>query len=124
MDLKGVDLTTETLRSERLVLRPHRPDDEDAVFEACQDPGIQRWTSVIPSPYTREDARTFVTELAPGERASRTGMPVVMEADGVLVGTAGVHLRAGRLGPGIGYWTAPAHRGKGYAAEATRALAR
>ena len=34
------------------------------------------------------------------------------------MGTAGVHLRPGRLGPGIGYWIAPWARGRGYAAEA------
>ena len=31
-------------------------------------------------------------------------MPVAVEADGVLVGSAGVHFRGGRLGPEIGYW--------------------
>ena len=43
MDLSGVGLTTEVVATERLLLRPHRADDEDAVFAACQDPGIQRW---------------------------------------------------------------------------------
>ena len=43
MDLTGIDLTTETIRTERLVLRPFREDDVPAVLAACQDPGIQRW---------------------------------------------------------------------------------
>src|SRR4051794_27410394 len=30
VDLSGIDLTTEVVRTERLVLRPYRPDDEDA----------------------------------------------------------------------------------------------
>ncbi|CCH90063.1 protein of unknown function [Modestobacter italicus] len=43
MDLSDIDLTTEVVRTERLVLRPFRPDDVDAVFTACQDPDIGRW---------------------------------------------------------------------------------
>ena len=123
LSLSGVDLTTEVVRTERLVLRPHRPDDEDAVLRACQDPGLQRWLADLPVPYTRADARAFVSEVAPAERAEGRGMPTVIEVDGELVGSSGVHLRGGRLGPEIGYWIAPWARGRGYAAEAAHALA-
>jgi RimJ/RimL family protein N-acetyltransferase len=123
LELTGIDLTTEVVRTDRLVLRPFRPDDTDAVFRGCQAEDIRRWIAVIPSPYTREDARSFVTELAPGERASGRGMPVAVEADGVLVGASGLHFWPGRLGPEIGYWIAPEARGNGYAAEAAHALA-
>jgi RimJ/RimL family protein N-acetyltransferase len=123
LDFGDADLTTEVIRTERLLLRPYRPADEAAVFDSCQDPEIQRWLAIIPSPYTRDDARAFVTELAPGDRASGRGMPVAMEADGVLVGSGGLHFWPGRLGPEIGYWVAPGARGNGYAAEAARALA-
>jgi RimJ/RimL family protein N-acetyltransferase len=46
-----------------------------------------------------------------------------MEADGELVGTGGIYLRTGRLGPEIGYTVAPWGRRRGYAAEAASALA-
>ncbi|MGY1592679.1 GNAT family N-acetyltransferase [Geodermatophilus sp. SYSU D00708] len=123
MDLSAVDLTTEVVRTERLVLRPHRPDDEDAVFRACQDAEIQRWNTSVPVPYTRADAHGWVAEVAPRERAERRGLPVAVEADGEFVGSAGVHVREGRLGPEVGYWIAPWARGRGYAAEAAHALA-
>jgi RimJ/RimL family protein N-acetyltransferase len=123
LDLTSVDLTTEVVRTERLVLRPHRAEDEDSVFEACQDPAIQRWNTLIPSPYTRAVAREWVRDLAPRERAEGHGMPVVIEADGRLVGSSGVEFTAGPLGPGVGYWIAPWARGRGYAAEAAHALA-
>jgi RimJ/RimL family protein N-acetyltransferase len=123
MDLSGVDLATEIVRTDRLVLRPYRPDDEDAVHRACQDPEIQRWIHALPVPYTREVARSWVRDVAPGERASGRGMPVVLEADGELVGSSGLTFVPGFLGPEIGYWVAPWARGRGYAAEATRALA-
>ena len=41
-DLSGIDLPTEAVRTERLVLRPFRPDDVDAVHAACQSPDIAR----------------------------------------------------------------------------------
>jgi RimJ/RimL family protein N-acetyltransferase len=123
VDLTGVDLVTEVVHTARLVLRPHRPDDEDATFRACQDPAVRRWITALPDPYTRADARQWVCEVAPTERAERRGMPVVVEADGEFVGAAGLHLRDGRLGPEVGYWTAPWARGRRYAAEVAAALA-
>jgi RimJ/RimL family protein N-acetyltransferase len=123
VDLTLVDLPTEVVRTGRLVLRPYRPDDADAVHRACQDPDIQRWITAIAVPYTIEDARTWVEDVAPGERAEGSGLPAVIEADGELVGAVGVHLRPGRLGPEIGYWAAPWARGRGYTAEAAHALA-
>jgi RimJ/RimL family protein N-acetyltransferase len=123
LDLTGIDLTTEVVRTERLVLRPFRPEDAEAVFAGCQAEDIRGWMAAIPSPYTREDARQFVTELAPGERAAGRGMPVAVEAGGVLVGASGLHFWPGRLGPEIGYWIAPEARGNGYAAETAHALA-
>ena len=123
LDLSGVDLTTEVVRTARLVLRPHRPDDVDAVLRACQDPDIQRWIATLPVPYTAADAREFVTRVAPAERATGRGMPAVLEAEGELVGASKIDLHRGVLGPEIGYWIAPWARGRGHATEATRALA-
>jgi RimJ/RimL family protein N-acetyltransferase len=123
LDLSAVDLTTEVVRTERLVLRPYRPDDVGAVLRACQDPLIQRWISALPHPYTEGVARNWACEQAPRERAEGRGMPTVVEADGELVGSSGVHLTPSRLGPEIGYWIAREARGHGYAAEAARGLA-
>ena len=123
LDLSAVDLTTEEIRTERLLLRPFRPDDEVAVLRGCQDADVQYWISVIPSPYTREDAREYVTRTAPAERSEGRGLSVAVEAGGVLVGSSGLAFGGGRLGPEIGYWIAAEARGNGYAAETTRALA-
>ena len=121
LELTGVDLTTEEIRTDRLLLRPPRPDDEDAVLRACQDPDVLRWTASLPDPYTRDDARAWVRDIAPGERAGGKGLPCVVEAAGGLVGSAGlVFLDAGRVE--VGYWTAPWARRRGYATEATVAL--
>jgi RimJ/RimL family protein N-acetyltransferase len=123
LSLTGVDLVTEVVRTDRLVLRPHRPDDVDAVHRASQDAESQRWISAIPVPYTREDARRFVEDVAMRERSDGLALPVVVEADGEYAGSGGIRLRPGRLGPEIGYSIAPWARGRGYATETARALA-
>ncbi|MDT0275154.1 GNAT family N-acetyltransferase [Blastococcus goldschmidtiae] len=122
MDLTLVDLPTEVVRTDRLVLRPYRPDDADAVHRACQDADIQRWT-MVPSPYTEADAVEFVTRTTVDARAEGRALTTAVEADGMFVGAAGLHFTPGPLGPAVGYWVAPWARGHGYAAEAAHALA-
>ncbi|MQA33235.1 GNAT family N-acetyltransferase [Modestobacter roseus] len=124
LDVSGIDLTTEVVRTERLVLRPYRPDDVDAVLAACQDPDIGRWIPAVGPAYGRDDAVAWVTREAPAERAAGTGLTVAIEADGEFVGSTGVH-RIGQhpLGPEVGYWIAAGARGRGYAAEAAHAMA-
>jgi RimJ/RimL family protein N-acetyltransferase len=123
LDFTGIDVTTEEIHTERLVLRPFRPDDADAVLRGCQDAEVQKWISAIPSPYTPADAHDYVTRAAPAERSEGRGLSVAVEADGVLVGSSGLTFAGGRLGPEIGYWIAAGARGNGYAAETTFALA-
>jgi hypothetical protein len=120
VDLSGVDLATESVRTGRLLLRAFRSDDIDAVHRASQDPEAQRWITAISVPYTREDARRFVEDVAPRERSDRLGLSVVVEDDDGLAGTAGIHVRPGRLGPEIGYFIAPWARSRGYATETAR----
>lgn len=121
-----------TLTTERLVLRPFVPEDEAAVFGACQDPDIQRWTSV-PSPYTRQDAARFIREVAPeGWRTDTHYSFGVFTRDngagGELVGCTGLvgnteHRRALGIAE-LGYWTAKAQRRRGFTTEAGLAVAR
>jgi RimJ/RimL family protein N-acetyltransferase len=120
LDLTGVDLPTLEMRTARLVLRPFRPDDEEAVLAACQDPEILRWTVRLPDPYTRADAAAWVRDIAPAARADGTGLQCAVEADGELVGAAGLELGTAVE---VGYWIAASARRRGYATEATRALA-
>ncbi len=124
MDLSGIDLTTAVVRTERLVLRPFRPEDADAVYRACQDSALQRWLTALPTPYTPEAATEFVTGSAPRGRAAGTDVSCAIDLGGELAGACGLHsLTTGRLGPEIGYWIAPWARRQGYASEAASGLA-
>lgn len=108
----------------RLHLRPWQPDDADAVYEACQDPQIQRWTRV-PSPYTREDARTWTEERAPGgwARGEDATFAVLDATSGRLLASVGLHRIDPRDAVGeIGYWCLENARQQGVTTEAVRAV--
>jgi RimJ/RimL family protein N-acetyltransferase len=107
----------------RIRLRPPVATDEPAVFEACQDPEIQRWVP-IPVPYLRQHARDWVADAERGWSEGRHGaLAIAAAADDRFLGAIG-------LGPidehraTIGYWVVPAERGRGVATGAVRLLAR
>lgn len=118
-----------TLTTERLLLRPFEPSDAPAVYAACQEPDIPRWTTV-PSPYTRQDAERFVGTIAPEGWRDDTSynFAVVAEADGSLVGAMGLvrlaQLQSPERQAELGFWTAKEQRGRGYTVEAARAVLR
>ena len=106
-----------TLTGAHVRLRPWRADDVDAVFAACQDAAIQRWTQV-PVPYVRENAEEFVGSIAPDTWAQGGGLFAVEPRDGgPLVGSIGLFPPHDGYAE-AGYWTAPGHRGRGFTAEA------
>jgi RimJ/RimL family protein N-acetyltransferase len=116
-----------TLTTDRLLLRPMRPEDTDAVHAACQDPEIPRWTSV-PSPYTIEHAADFVGTVGPNGWRDDTlyNFGAFTRDSGVLVGSIGLVRLTLLPAPGhqaeLGYWTVKEQRGKGYTVEAGRAV--
>ncbi|MDG4820899.1 GNAT family protein [Asanoa sp. WMMD1127] len=107
-----------------LVIRAWQPDDAAAVDRACQDPDIQRWTTV-PVPYRREHADFFVGEFTTAAWRNGTTAPlgVFDHTTGELVGSSGLVKISGDQAE-VGYWTAPWARGRGAATAATRAVAR
>jgi RimJ/RimL family protein N-acetyltransferase len=115
------------LTTDRLRLRPLGPGDAEAVYAACQDPEIPRWTTV-PSPYTREHAADFTGRICPeGWRDDVLYNFGAFSLDtGALVSSMGL-VRLGQLAAPdhqaeLGYWTVKGQRGKGYTAEAARAV--
>ncbi|MCX2970817.1 MULTISPECIES: GNAT family N-acetyltransferase [Streptomyces] len=116
-----------TLTTDRLLLRPLEPRDAAAVHAACQDPDIQRWTTV-PSPYERQHAEDFVRTIAPaGWRDDTLYNFGVFTHAGTLVGSMGLvrvdQLHTAERQAELGYWTAREQRGRGYTVEAARAVA-
>lgn len=110
----------------RLHLRPYADSDIDAVCAACQDPEIQRWTTV-PVPYTRAHAQGYVTaNTVEGWRAGTGNSFAVLDAvSGELLASIGlVSLNPETKIAEVGYWTVPAARGQGVASQATGVVSR
>ncbi|GGW77019.1 GNAT family N-acetyltransferase [Streptomyces lomondensis] len=106
-----------TLTTDRLLLRTVGPQDTDAVYDACQDPDIQRWTT-IPSPYLREHAQSFTEQMAPYGWADGSMFTFgVFLHSGDLAGMLGITMRALGMAE-IGFWAAKQHRSRGYVTEA------
>lgn len=103
-----------TLADGEVALRPFTEDDVAAITDACQDPEIPRWTRV-PSPYTEDDARGFVSTAGDGSFA------IVDARTGELLGSMGVRLLDDAIGQ-IGYWVSREARGRGVATRALRLI--
>ncbi|GLZ45461.1 acetyltransferase [Actinomycetospora sp. NBRC 106375] len=111
-----------TLLGLRTRLRPWRAEDAPAIEAACQDPEIQRWTTV-PSPYGPADAEEFLAHRVPDARA-RGGAAFAVDdlTTGELAGsTTLLHVERG-VGE-VGYWVAPWARRRGLGADALDTLA-
>src|SRR5512146_3373385 len=79
------------IREAGLLIRPWAAADADAVFQACQDPEIQRWTAV-PRPYRREHAVDYVARSAAQAWADGTGahLAVVDPGTDQVLGACGL----------------------------------
>ncbi len=108
----------------RVTLRAHRNDDIDAITEQCQDDEMQRFT-VVPVPYSRDDAVAFVTSRSAGwERG--TELSFAIEApEGVgpsrFAGSIALRPRAPGVA-GMGFGGHPVARGQGVMTAALRLL--
>jgi RimJ/RimL family protein N-acetyltransferase len=114
-----------SISTERLVLRPLDEDDMPALAEMMNDEQVGAWTDV-PQPYTEDQARTWITEYAPTERAAGRGLDLAVTEflTQRLVGIVQLaktnwHVRSTELS----YIIAPWARGEGYASEAALATA-
>jgi RimJ/RimL family protein N-acetyltransferase len=107
-----------------IALRPAREGDVAAITAACQDPLIARFT-LVPSPYSEEDARGWL-RIADCERRQGTGlhMLAVKAEGGELQGAVGINAITWQHRVGqIGYWVAPEARRNGVASRSVRLLA-
>ena len=104
------------LSDNELALRPLELADLDAVVAACADPEIPRFTLLVPSPYTEEDGRSFLTHVDDQWRRGDPEKTFAVTAGGVFEGVVSVSLDDGVLG----YWMRRDGRGRGLMTRAVR----
>lgn len=109
------------IETPRLVLRPWRATDVDALAAALDDMEIARWMAFVPHPYTPLHARAWIDKCLTKPPDARD-FAITLKSDGALIGGVSlnkVDRQAGTAGGGI--WIAGLHQGSGYGREAFEA---
>lgn len=96
-----------------ILLRPWEDQDEAFLIAACADPEIVRWLP-IPNPYDLHAAHAFIRKGREDWRKGRGAAWVIIDQAQQPVGSIGARgPYYGRVE--LGYWVAPAARGRGIA---------
>jgi RimJ/RimL family protein N-acetyltransferase len=105
-----------------VTLRAHTPADVEPAYQTCQDPEMQRWTT-IPVPYELQNAEHYLGEMIPAGWRDGSSFGWAIEYDGRYSGT--VDLRDGDGGVGeIGFAVSPWARGHGVMTRAVKLVVR
>ncbi len=115
------------IATERLLLRPLRPEDADEIHRLVNDWEVVRMLSRLPFPYPRDLADKWIAStLEQLERGSGYHLAITGHDDGreMLIGCVGLRLDMKPRVGHIGYWIGRRYWGHGVAAEATARLAR
>ena len=113
----------EPLKTERLTLRPLRPNDAEALHRLVNDWEVTRTLAEVRYPIRRSLADDWIAstaqQLADGSayHLAITGQEGRKE---ILVGVVGLRLDATRRTGRLGYWVGRAYWGHGVATEAAR----
>lgn len=118
----------DVLRSERLLLRPSRRADLDALDAAISEslPELIRWLPWAHDAHSRSDTRRYL-RVAQSARAARNAFEyaIVDRSEQTLIGMVSLHrIDWSRRSCGLGYWVRRDAWGNGYATEAGAALLR
>src|SRR5262249_1048252 len=122
----GVDrpgVTPPTLETERLLLRPFRPDDAADVQQLASAREIAAMTLMIPQPYPEGAAEAWIAEQAASVgRPDAVGVATVVRNEELLAGAGGLRLERAHDRAELGYWIGVPYWGRGYATEAAAAV--
>lgn len=112
------------IRTRRLVLRLPETRDVETIQRAAAHPSTRWGIHFLPRPYLRSHAVAFVRQKRNQFRKRESlGLAITLGSDGSLVGMTELsRLTLTDRHAELGYWIVPAHRGKGYATEAARAM--
>jgi RimJ/RimL family protein N-acetyltransferase len=116
-------LTPVVLDAGEVLLRPWRESDLDAVWSAFQDADITLWNGGGVS--SRADALALLGRRLDWSAGDHASWAVVDPETDELLASVSLHSIDRQQGDAeIGYWTAPAARGRGVAARAVDAACR
>lgn len=104
---------SQDLTQEAIKLRALRSSDAPSIAIAGSDIETQKWLP-LPTPYTLDDAKRFIEEIAMETLLAGTGIVFAVEQSDAFVGCIDVKRAEWQNGNcEIGYWTMPEYRGRG-----------
>jgi ribosomal-protein-alanine N-acetyltransferase len=112
-------MMVERLTTARLVLRRPTMADTDAMYAYTSDPAVTKYMG-WPRHESKQTTRAFIV-MRHEEWETRGTGTFLVEKDGVVVGSTGLHTYDDAPAA-TGYIIARPHWGNGYATEATRAM--
>ncbi len=114
-------LTTRSLETERLLIRPFQEEDAEAFFACCQNPNLGNNAGWAPHK-TLEESREILLNVFIGQENI---WAMTLKDTRQLIGSVGIVPDPKRENPQVrmlGYWLDEAYWGKGYMTEAVQAV--
>jgi ribosomal-protein-serine acetyltransferase len=110
------------LIGERVIVRPHRLDDFDALWDAIQQSRDELRPWLPFADQSEEQLRDWLARVvAKWITREIMGMGIIERASGQLIGNIGLMVRGWNIGSfEIGYWLRTSAAGHGYMSEAVR----
>lgn len=115
----------DTLTDERVVVRPYREDDAQALFDAVAESRehIRPWLPFADAHQTVEESRDWIIQGLAHWLLRDNIQLSVWEHDGRFLGGVGLHPRDWKVGYfEIGYWLRASATGRGYMTAAVQLL--
>lgn len=110
-----MDLTRASFETERLLLRPCRMEDADALT-ALMTSEISRWVAAWPTPLVKQDTQVLLrSSIEAMEQGSMLATVVVCKVSGDIIGWCKVDMADNCAE--LGYWIGTAFQRKGFAME-------
>lgn len=107
-----------TIETSRLILRPHRMSDADAIAQSLSDFAISRMLTRVPLPFHRQDAIDWLSQST--SALSKDWSLAITTGDDTHIGVVSIELRHGLWN--MGYWLNRYYWGKGHMSEAAYAV--
>ena len=108
----------ETIRTERLTLKPVVAEDAEVATPHCNDPRIHRMVTSIPAHQTVDEVASFFSKMANDPDADLFSV----WHNRSFAGVCSTALKPDKGLFSLGYWYAPHYWGSGFATEAGTAL--
>ena len=108
------------INGKRIILRSWRDEDVEDLVEGLNNINVSKWLATVPYPYTKKDARNFITYAKQSERNTNDIMLAIVlkENNKVIGGTSieDINKKDGTCTGGI--WLNEKYQKNGYGTEA------